>query len=232
MTQRLLKVSIASLLVVLASSAASFGQACGYIHALFYVSDSSGNFVSSAKLELRSSATGESILYRDKELTPLPELGAFKLFHGMCGSHHNTRLSIRAAGHETLQATVDLPLNSPRSPHAFSIQLKRNGSADIPSIQSWARLIGEIKDSAGTPVEGAAVSLIGSNQRISDFRATEYGMFYFTVPPGVYTVRITDSLGRPVAMRERIELKPGPTPNDLSIVLDTRSNSNTDKISN
>ncbi|MFN6964876.1 MAG: carboxypeptidase-like regulatory domain-containing protein [Pyrinomonadaceae bacterium] len=194
---------------------------------MFYVSNSAGSFVSSAKLELRSAATDESILYEDRELTPLPKSGAFKLFHGMCGSHHNTKLSIRAAGYDAFEAIVDLPLNSSRSPHAFSIRLKRKGSTDIPSIEPWARLIGEVKDSAGVPVADAAVSLIGPDQRISNFRTTGYGMFYFTVPTGIYSLRISHSFGRPIATREGVELKPGPEINDISIKVNTRSNPTT-----
>jgi tRNA(Ser,Leu) C12 N-acetylase TAN1 len=211
-----LRVPILALFIGLVGTLPVSGQACGYIHAIFYVSDSSGKFVESAKLDFLDTR-GVPILNSETEVSVQKELGTFEVHHGLCSSHNNTRLVITDGLHERFEAVVDLPLNKATAPHTFSIRLARKGTKEIASIESWARLMVEVEDSEGGPVAGAAVSLTGPDNTVLFRRTPVHGASYFVVRPGIYSLLVTNGTGSHIARRNGVSLKPGPEMNVVSI---------------
>lgn len=186
----------------------SAAQACGYIFAKLDIRNSNGISLADAKLEFLGRDTNKPIVYVKKELAYSPEASAFKLRHGMCGSHYGTRLVIRHDGYETLERTVDLSLNGPRAEHAFVIVLKRKGSTETASIEQLAALHGSVEDARGKPYGRAALTLIGSDGTRFDSTSDANGMFSFSVRRGTYLLETARSGGK--KFRINLNLVPGP----------------------
>lgn len=116
---------LVGILLLIAFSGLSFGQACGYSHATLFVSDSSGARLRNVEFVFLRKGTNEAILYAKEEVRWSDELSAYKLRHGICGAHRDVRLIIKAKGFEELERVIDLPLNSPDRPQVFEFHVKR-----------------------------------------------------------------------------------------------------------
>ena len=211
--------SIFSFIVVLLFSLFVHGelaaQACGYIHAKFYVLDGTGRFVSTAKLEVVSPDSGDSILYRD-DISVSADEGAFKLRHGMCGSHYNVRLVIADKAHDKFEAAIDLPLNSPSSEHVFTIRLAGKGSEERSSIETWGRLFVEAKDRNGKPVEGVQVVMTNADGSTVTRTTSEYGIAHLSARPGVYSLEAANPNGDKIRL-ENVTVSSGPKLQEISL---------------
>lgn len=208
--------SFALLVVILLLAApAGFGQACGYIYAKFYVHDANGKFVEAAKLEFLDWETGDSIMYTYKpsEVLPIPSEGAYRFVHGMCGSHHNTRVVIEHPGFEKFERTIDLPLNRPRAEHVFSIRLARKGTGETGSFEQWATVEGFVTDANDKELPGVMVTLTSYGGKSGKAMTDEQGYFSFYVREGAYMVEAEHS-GEKVR-HENLILRPGPNSQDL-----------------
>ncbi len=132
-----MKKSILVSLLVLAFAGSGSPQACGYIFAKFQIVNASGDVIKGAKIDLLDRDDNESILYKKEELIFSEAEMAFKLHHGMCGSHHGTRLIVSHPDYDTFEKLVDLPLNSSAKEHVFIIKLTGKGMVSVkPSHQS------------------------------------------------------------------------------------------------
>ena len=202
-------------LALLLCSELAFPQACGYIHAKFFVRDSNDKFIESAKLELLSPANNDSIMYRERELSWLADEGAFRIHHGLCGSHNDTRLVVKAPTFERFEAIIDLPLNSPFSQHVFTVRLKRTRSNDLPSIEQWATLTGHVTDPNGDPIVSGSLLLAAKDGATLETKASEYGRYSFYVKEGEYSLEAV-SPTTAERIKSDLRLKPGQNWHDIA----------------
>jgi hypothetical protein len=192
----------------------SAAQACGNIHAKFFVLDGNGRFVSTAKLEVVRPETGDSVLYRN-EIRISADEPAFKLTHGLCGSHYNVRLVIADKAHDKFEATIDLPLNSALAEHVFTIRLTGRGSEDSSSIEIWGRLFAEAKDGNGNPIAGVQVVMTTADGNTVTKATSKYGTANLSARPGVYSLEATNPNGDKIRL-DNVTVSSGPKLQEIS----------------
>ncbi len=187
----------------------AFPQACGYINAKFDIRNADGHPVGDARLKLVRFETNDSILWAEREMTYSVEASAFKVRHGMCGSHYKTRLLVSHAIYETFESIVDLPLNSPRSEHVFIIILRRKGRYETASIEQWAALQGVVEDAAGKKLSEISVALVGGEGARFETISDKNGLFSFSVRKGTYQLEAVRK-GGSAKIRLKLDLGSGP----------------------
>jgi hypothetical protein len=193
----------------------AFPQACGNIYARFEIRDSQNKEISDAKLELFREESNKFAFYAG-DITYSSDAAAFKLRHGLCGSHYRTRLVVRHRMYEEFERLVDLPLNNPRNEHAFIVTLRRKGTTETESFTQLAALAGILEGSNGMAISEVPIALIDVEGKRIEIRTERAGYFAFSVLPGKYSLEVVAS---DVNSKMRIDLDLGPGPRWQTIKL-------------
>jgi len=167
-------------------------QACGYIYARFEIKNSKGEIVDDAKISLLGRDSNKSILYEKSEIAFSKEEKAFKLTHGMCGSHFETRLVVKHSRYATYEELIDLPLNSPKNEHVFLVELKDREVGASKSSNGTFAVNGFVVDDLGSVIPDTKILVddMSTGRPVTDGRSDFDGKFSFQLPDGSYAIKV------------------------------------------
>ncbi len=132
-------------------------QACGYSHAKFFVTDSTGNAIRNANFEFLETGSSKVGIHSSQAIKRSLGDASYLLTEGMCGGHRDIRVKIKSDGFESIERIIDLPLNSPEHPLLYRIRLVKLGTGEVPSFDYVSILKGTIFDANGAVVPGTKV---------------------------------------------------------------------------
>lgn len=171
-----------SLILLLGATVTGLPQACGYIYAKFEIKNSKGDIVEDAKIRLLGRDDNRSIVNEESEIAFSKVEKAFKLKHGMCGSHNRVRLVIEHSDYLTYDELIDLPLNTAKTEHKFVIVLRKMATG----------IRGRVLDPQGAVILGVDITAVDSQKTIFRAKTNADGQYAFELTTGEYTLEINN----------------------------------------
>lgn len=173
---------------------------CMYGHRI-YIRDSSGNSITSAKLEVFG------VSKRDRLPNAFQNYftrGAYFVGFIMYGCAYSGDFVLRVSA-EGFQ-TYERPISFTEGLAACELRLRPKGSTMQADFEILATLRGKVVDQKGRPFSGGQISARNVHGKVYQDNSNEYGYYSLDLPKGTYTVRLSGTEIAPVVFENyRIE---------------------------
>jgi len=178
------------LILLLAFSSFAKSQACGYTFMILYLTDSNGQTIKNARIDVFDrDFKNKFFLYRKNnepsKLLWSEEKQAYFGREGMCGGHYDIGFRISAEGFEEFDLITDLPLGWT----AYSINLKPLKSNESVKVSSLTSVQGILTDRSNQRIGNVQVSAFEKERKIFETISDANGFYQLFLPQGTYDIK-------------------------------------------